>query len=430
MRCGPNETGEAIGLISKSQDDAGARFDGYTAAAETEKKILRDVFESGDAWFRTGDLMRRDDSGFYYFADRIGDTFRWKGENIATSEVAAAITSFPGILDANVYGVSIPGTDGRAGMAEIVCVGALDVAALREHLLGRLPHYAVPVLLRVRSEIDLTPTFKQRKNAPEQGGYDPAACPDALYVHDPARRAFMALDQALYQRIQAGQFRLWRDLAGPHNRMCRVRRRWRKVAHPIAVPPSYGPTTMQTRFAPLSEQDMTPEQKRVAHAVASGPRGGLRGPFHALLRSPELADRVRHLGDFVRFESTFPAPLRELAILLVARFWSAHYEWNAHRKHAVAAGLDPAIPAAIETGRRPAALSPDEAIVYDLISELLADKDISDATYEAAKRRFGERAIVELICTAGYYGFVSLVLNAARTPVPEGGTGLPPLPPR
>jgi 4-carboxymuconolactone decarboxylase len=187
---------------------------------------------------------------------------------------------------------------------------------------------------------------------------------------------------------------------------------------------------MQPRFAPLSERDMTPEQKRVAHAVASGPRGGLRGPFPALLRSPELADRVRHLGDFVRFESTFPAPLRELAILLVARFWSAHYEWNAHRKHAVAAGLDPAIPGAIETGRRPAKLTPDEAIVYDLVSELLIDKDITDTTYAAAEERFGERAIVELIGTVGYYGFVSLVLNAARTPVPDGGARLPPLAPR
>jgi fatty-acyl-CoA synthase len=208
MRCGPNETGEAIGRIAKAQDDPGARFDGYTAAAETDKKILRDVFEPGDAWFRTGDLMRRDDSGFYYFADRIGDTFRWKGENIATLEVAAAITSFPGILDANVYGVSIPGADGRAGMAEIVCVGALDIAALREHLLSRLPRYAVPVLLRIRSEIDLTPTFKQRKNTPEHDSYDPAACPDALYVHDPVHRAFVALDHALYERIQTGQFRL------------------------------------------------------------------------------------------------------------------------------------------------------------------------------------------------------------------------------
>jgi pimeloyl-ACP methyl ester carboxylesterase/alkylhydroperoxidase family enzyme len=188
-------------------------------------------------------------------------------------------------------------------------------------------------------------------------------------------------------------------------------------------------TTMPTRFAPLSDQDMTPEQKRVARALASGPRAGLRGPFHALLRSPELADRVRRLGDFVRFESTFPAPLRELAILLVARFWSAHYEWNAHRKHAISAGLGPAIAAAIETGQRPAMLSEDEAIVYDLISELLVDKDISDATYRAAESRFGERAIVELIGTAGYYGIVSLVLNAARTPVPDGGTRLPALAP-
>jgi 4-carboxymuconolactone decarboxylase len=181
---------------------------------------------------------------------------------------------------------------------------------------------------------------------------------------------------------------------------------------------------MQTRFAPLSETHMTAEQKRVADTIASGPRGSLRGPFHALLRSPELADRVRHLGDFVRFESNFPAPLRELAILVVAKFWSADYEWNAHRKHALAAGLDPTIPSAIEAGRRPERLTPDEAVVYDLVSQLLVDKDISDATYEAATTRFGERTIVELIGTAGYYGFVSLILNAARTPVPEGGTRL------
>jgi 4-carboxymuconolactone decarboxylase len=182
---------------------------------------------------------------------------------------------------------------------------------------------------------------------------------------------------------------------------------------------------MQPRFPPLSEHDMTAEQKRIAHLIASGPRGGLRGPFHALLRSPELADRVRHLGDFVRFEGTLPAALRELAILIVARFWSADYEWNAHRKHALAAGLDPAIPAAIEAGHRPEKLTPDEALVYDLVSQLLSDKDISDATYEAAKARFGEPTIIEVIGTVGYYGFVSLILNAARTPVPDGGARLP-----
>jgi 4-carboxymuconolactone decarboxylase len=184
---------------------------------------------------------------------------------------------------------------------------------------------------------------------------------------------------------------------------------------------------MSPRFKPLSDETMSPDQRRVAHALTSGPRGGLRGPFHALLRSPELADRVRHLGDYVRFEGSVPAPLRELAILIVARFWSAHYEWNAHRKHAVTAGLDPAIADAIEVGRRPAALSPDETVVYDYVSELFNNRDVSDATFEAARTRFGEQTLVELTCLAGYYGFVSLILNANRTPVPEGGKPVPPL---
>src|SRR5262249_12034304 len=142
-----------------------------------------------------------------------------------------------------------------------------------------------------------------------------------------------------------------------------------------AQPRNDGTFAMSQRFKPLSQHDMTLDQQRVAQAVASGPRGGLRGPFHALLRSPELADRVRHLGDYVRFESTVPAALRELAILLVARFWSAHYEWNAHRRHAAAAGLDPSIADAIEMGKRPAKLTADEALVYDLVAELLHDKD-------------------------------------------------------
>ena len=205
VRCAPNEAGEAIGRIS---GDAGARFDGYTDREATERKILRDVFERGDAWFRTGDLMRRDDSGFYYFVDRIGDTFRWKGENVATSEVAAAITAFPGIIDVNVYGVAIPGADGRAGMAEIVCSGTIDLSAFRDHLAQHLPKYAHPVLLRMRERIDVTPTFKQLKRGGAQDGYDPSVCPDALYVNDPDRRAYVAMDRGLYERIQNGQMRL------------------------------------------------------------------------------------------------------------------------------------------------------------------------------------------------------------------------------
>jgi len=208
VRCAPNEAGEAIGRISHDAADRGTRFDGYTDRTETERKILRDVFERGDAWFRTGDLMRRDDSGFYFFVDRIGDTFRWKGENVATSEVTAAITAFPGIVDANVYGVAVPGAEGRAGMAELVCAGAIDLAAFREHLARRLPKYARPVLLRMRNEIDVTPTFKQMKNDRAAGGYDPSTCPDALYVHDPERRAYVALDRPLYERIVTGKMRL------------------------------------------------------------------------------------------------------------------------------------------------------------------------------------------------------------------------------
>jgi fatty-acyl-CoA synthase len=201
VRCAVDETGEAIGRISS---DAGTRFDGYTDDAATEKKILRDVFERGDAWFCTGDLMRRDDANFYYFVDRIGDTFRWKGENVATSEVAAAVTAFPGIVDANVYGVAIPGTDGRAGMAEIVCRGPIDLAAFRDHLARHLPRYAHPVLLRLRDEIDITATFKQLKRATGPDGYDPATCPDRLYVNDPGQHAYVVLDHALYERIRAG----------------------------------------------------------------------------------------------------------------------------------------------------------------------------------------------------------------------------------
>ena len=205
VRCAPNEAGEAIGRIS---GDAGTRFDGYTDREATEKKILRDVFARGDAWFRTGDLMRRDDGGFYYFVDRIGDTFRWKGENVATSEVAEAITAFPGIVDANVYGVAIPGADGRAGMAEIVCSGPIDLSAFRDHLAQRLPKYAHPVLLRMRNQIDLTATFKPLKRGGGQDGYDPSVCPDALYVNDPQRCAYVALDQQLYERIRDGRMPL------------------------------------------------------------------------------------------------------------------------------------------------------------------------------------------------------------------------------
>jgi 4-carboxymuconolactone decarboxylase len=181
------------------------------------------------------------------------------------------------------------------------------------------------------------------------------------------------------------------------------------------------------RFKPLPPEQMTAEQKRVAQALAEGPRGGVRGPFPALLRIPALADRVRTLGDYVRFESSLPPALSELAILVVARFWTAQYEWHAHSQHAVKAGLDPSIPEAIAQNARPPKLTPDQALVYDVCRELLHDRDVSDATFAAAVARFGETAVLELVSLAAYYSFVSLILNVNRTPIPDGATPLRPL---
>src|SRR5207302_8978591 len=115
-----------------------SRFEGYTSQEATEKKILRDAFEPGDAWFRTGDLMRKDEQGYFYFVDRIGDTFRWKGENVSTTEVTQMIAACPGVIDAVVYGVTVPGTEGRAGMAAVVVSSTFDLIAFRQGL-ARLP---------------------------------------------------------------------------------------------------------------------------------------------------------------------------------------------------------------------------------------------------------------------------------------------------
>ncbi len=172
--CSTNEVGEAVGRISEDATDRGGEFEGYSNPEQSEKKILRDVFERGDAWYRTGDLMRQDANGFFYFIDRVGDTFRWKGENVATSEVAAAITAFPGIKEANVYGVRVPGTEGAAGMAALVVDGEFDFNEFRRHLERRLPSYARPLFLRITRQIDATSTFKHTKSDLQRDGYNPA----------------------------------------------------------------------------------------------------------------------------------------------------------------------------------------------------------------------------------------------------------------
>ncbi|HWP26033.1 MAG TPA: long-chain-acyl-CoA synthetase [Xanthobacteraceae bacterium] len=210
IRCAPNEVGEVIGKIINKPSKPASRFEGYASADESEQKILRNVFKPGDAWFRTGDLMRQDERGYFYFVDRIGDTFRWKGENVSTSEVAAVITSFPGIRDANVYGVHVPGREGRAGMAAIVCESGaqLDLAGLHAHLAAHLPEYARPLFLRIQSEIDVTSTFKQKKIDLVRQGFDPASCREPLYFNDPQRRTFVPLDAMLCQQIMNGLVRI------------------------------------------------------------------------------------------------------------------------------------------------------------------------------------------------------------------------------
>jgi fatty-acyl-CoA synthase len=208
IECDANEPGEVIGKILKDASKPGARFEGYATQAETDKKILRDVFKKGDVWFRTGDLMRKDENGYFYFIDRIGDTFRWKGENVSTTEVEEAIGQYAKVLESNVYGVQVPGRDGRAGMAAIVAAPDLDLAAFREHLVQRLPDYARPVFLRIRNDIDVTATFKQKKIDLVKQGFDPNSIGDPIYFNDPAAKAFVRLDAALYDSICAGKVRL------------------------------------------------------------------------------------------------------------------------------------------------------------------------------------------------------------------------------
>lgn len=207
-RCATGEAGEAIGKVMEDPSAIGSRFDGYTDAAATKKKMLRNVFAQGDCWVRTGDLMRKDRLGFYYFVDRLGDTFRWKGENVATSEVEAVLASMPGVLHANVYGVKVPGCEGQAGMAALVLEEGRKVEDLRAELLQRLPRYALPLFFRIVPAMNLTGTFKYSKSAWRIQGMDPALCADVIYMDHPGKSTLVPLDQDLYRQIQRGEIRL------------------------------------------------------------------------------------------------------------------------------------------------------------------------------------------------------------------------------
>jgi 4-carboxymuconolactone decarboxylase len=174
------------------------------------------------------------------------------------------------------------------------------------------------------------------------------------------------------------------------------------------------------RFKPLKYDEMTPQQKTMIDHLLAGERRGANGPFNVLLRSPEIGDLGQEFGAATRFKSSLPQKLYELAILVTARYWTAQYEWQAHHRSALQAGLSPAICDAIAQGRRPAAMQKDEEAVYNFVSELLNTKQVSDATFTAAKNAFGERGVVDIIAVTGWYQIVSMMLNVDRYPVNEG----------
>lgn len=199
-------------------------------------------------------------------------------------------------------------------------------------------------------------------------------------------------------------------------------------------------TAAPQRFKQIPHENLTPEQRTLADAIRSGPRsavknssaakpGPLGGPFNVFLRSPGVGHIIQSLGAEIRFRSSIPPKLNELAIITTARHWMCQYEWFAHHRLALEAGLDPAVADDIAQGRQPAKLSEDEAIVYNFSRELHETHGVSDATYKAVLDRFGERGVMDLIAVNGYYGLVSMTLNVDRTPLPGGAPApLPPLP--
>lgn len=175
------------------------------------------------------------------------------------------------------------------------------------------------------------------------------------------------------------------------------------------------------RFKPLTWDDMTPQQKTmVEHLVNGDRRGGVGGPFNVLLRSPEMGDLVQQFGAQMRFHSSLPPKLNEMAIIMVGRYWTAQYEWNAHRRAAAQAGLSEPIIQAIAAGKRPPAMDADESAIYEFGTQLLNTKQVSDAAFRNVKDRFGERGVVDLVGVMGYYQLVSMLLNVDRYPLPPG----------
>lgn len=174
------------------------------------------------------------------------------------------------------------------------------------------------------------------------------------------------------------------------------------------------------RFTQLTQEAMTPRQREVAASIGAGARVGVKGPFPAWLHSPDMADRLQQVGRFMRWESSLPARLSELAILVTARRWRARFEWFAHHKMAMEGGLSPAIAEDVRLGRTPAGMAEDEAAVFRFVSEVQSTGDVSDEAFDEVRRLFGEKGCAELLGITGYYTAVSFTLNVDRVALPEG----------
>jgi fatty-acyl-CoA synthase len=205
--CKPGEVGELIAEVLDGPGAAGF-FEGYTSAQATQAKVLRDVFRPGDRWVRSGDLVRFDAEDYFYFVDRVGDTFRWKGENVSTDEVAAVLGQFAGPAVVNVYGVRVAGTEGRAGMVALTYADAaqFDPVAFHSFAAAQLADYAVPLFVRIAADADLTSTFKLRKIDLQRAGYAPGRTGDPLYVRDARAARYLPLTDATLTRLGIAPF--------------------------------------------------------------------------------------------------------------------------------------------------------------------------------------------------------------------------------
>jgi solute carrier family 27 fatty acid transporter 1/4 len=206
VKAGVNEPGEVVGRIRKAVTTT--HFDGYSDSKASKKKVMSDVFSPGDQFFLSGDILRQDEDGYLYFCDRTGDTFRWKGENVSTTEVEAVITNILQLRDVVAYGVEVPGSEGRAGMAAIVgTLESVELSGLAQQLFLSLPAYAVPLFIRLIQSVELTGTFKLKKVKLRNEGFD-ISLSDPLFMLDSARKVYEPLTEELYQKLQNGDVRV------------------------------------------------------------------------------------------------------------------------------------------------------------------------------------------------------------------------------